>query len=113
MDQQVNAYIDAVDAEYRPLFDHVFGLILEACPDAEVVISYKMPTFKRGKRKLHLAAWSHGVSLYGWPEGGDAGFADRHPRLRSGVRTLRIRPQDAQDIADEEFRAFARAALGA
>jgi hypothetical protein len=55
--------------------------------------------------------WAHGVSLYGWPQGRDGGFADRHRNLLSGKATLRIRPQDATAISDEEFSGLIRAAL--
>ncbi|MBR7829307.1 DUF1801 domain-containing protein [Actinospica sp. MGRD01-02] len=111
MEERVRAYIDAVDAENRPLFDRLHTLILDACPGVHVTLSYQMPTFVRGNRKLFLAAWRHGVSIYGWPLGRDAGFVERHPDLAAGVRTIRLRPEDAAAIPDEEFSAFARAAL--
>ncbi len=31
-----------------------------------------MPTYVAGGHRLHVAAWRHGLSLYGWREG-DAG----------------------------------------
>jgi hypothetical protein len=111
VDEQVRAYIDAVDAEVRPQFDRLHTLILDACPGVQVSFSYKMPTYVCGSRRLFLAAWSHGVSVYGWAPGRGAGFVERHPDLVSGVRTLRLRPEDAAAIPDEEFSAFARAAL--
>jgi hypothetical protein len=52
------------------------------------------------------------VSLYGWRQGGDAGFTDRHPGLASGRGTIRLRPGDAAAIPDQELRELARAALG-
>jgi len=39
-------------------------------------------------------------------------MAARHPDLRSGRGTIRIRPQDAAGITDEELAALVRAALG-
>ena len=111
MDESVRTYVDGIVAEHRPLFDRVFRLILEASPEAAVVISYDMPTFKVGRRRLFVGAWRHGISLYGWQVGRDAGFASRHPGLRCGRATIRLRPQDAEAIPDEEFRELARAAL--
>lgn len=110
-DRAVREYIDAIAPEHRPLFDRLHRLILEACPDATVVLSYQLPTYQVGARRLHVGAWKHGVSLYGWQQGGDAGFTSRHPGLRTGKGTIRLRPEDAEGIADDEFRDLARAAL--
>jgi uncharacterized protein YdhG (YjbR/CyaY superfamily) len=112
-DRAVQEYIDAITPEHRPLFDRLHRLILEARPDATVGLSYQIPTYQAGGRRLHVGAWKHGVSLYGWQQGGDAGFTSRHPRLRTGKGTIRLRPEDAEGIADDEFRDLARAALGA
>jgi hypothetical protein len=54
--------------------------ILEACPTVEV-FSYKMPTYKMGNRRLHMAAWKHRVSIYGWKAQGNGGFTRCHPEL--------------------------------
>lgn len=104
-------YIDGIPAGHRPLFDRLHRLILEAHPGAGVVISYKIPTYKVGSRRLHVGAWNHGVSLYGWQRGRDAGFATRHPELISGRATIRLRPEDAAALPDDELRDLARAAL--
>ncbi|HEU5331448.1 MAG TPA: DUF1801 domain-containing protein [Actinocrinis sp.] len=111
MDDNVRAYVEGIAAEHRPLFDRLYRLALEARPGATVVISYDIPTFKVGRRRFFVAAWRHGVSLYGWQAGRDGGFVSRHPELLSGRATIRLRPQDAAAISDDEFRELARAAL--
>ena len=111
VDEGVREYIDRLDPAQRPLFDRVHELILAACPEAEVGLSYQMPTYRAGRRRLYLGAWQHGVSLYGWPRGQDGGFADRHPELLSGKATIRIRPRDAETLSDDELSALFRAAL--
>jgi uncharacterized protein YdhG (YjbR/CyaY superfamily) len=112
-ERAVQEYIEAITPEHRPLFDRLHRLILEAQPGATVVLSYQIPTYQFGGRRLHVGAWKHGVSLYGWQQGGDAGFTSRHPGLRTGRGTIRLRPEDAEGIADGEFRDLACAALGA
>jgi uncharacterized protein YdhG (YjbR/CyaY superfamily) len=112
VDENVQDYIDGIAPAHRPLFDRLQRLIFEAHPDAVVVISYKMPTYKLGRRRLYVGTWKHGVSLYGWKQGGDAGFSSRHPMLMSGKGTVRLRPEDAASIPDDEFRDLASAALG-
>jgi uncharacterized protein YdhG (YjbR/CyaY superfamily) len=111
MDDAVRDYIDAIPREHRPLFDRLHRLILEAHPDATVVLSYQMPTYKVGGRRLFVGAWKHGISIYGWGQGGDAGFTDRHAELKTGRGTIQLRPDDAAGIADDEFRDLIRAAL--
>ena len=111
MDEAVRAYIDGIDPAHRPLFDRVHRLILAAHPDAAVVLSYQMPTYKVGRRRLCVGAWQHGISIYGWQQDRDAGFTDRHPELRTSKGTIRLRPQDAAGITDDELRDLARAAL--
>jgi len=111
VDADVQAYIDAIAAEQRPLFDRFHGIILAEHPDAEVVLSYGMPAYRVGKRRLNLGVWKHGVSVYGWRADRDGGFVARHPGLSSGKGTIRIRAKDAVGISDEELRALLGGAL--
>ena len=113
MDEAVGAYIDSVPPEHRPLFDRLHRLILAAHPDADVVISYQMPTYKVGRRRLFVGAWKHGLSLYGWPQGRDGGFTERHPELQTSKGTIRLSPPDAAGITDEELGDLIRNALEA
>jgi len=112
MDNAVRSYIDAISPEHRPLFDRLHRLILEVRPDATVVLSYEMPTYKVGRNRLFLGVWKHGVSVYGWRQGRDAGFTDRHPALKFSKGTIRLRPEDAATIPDDELRALFRVVLG-
>jgi uncharacterized protein YdhG (YjbR/CyaY superfamily) len=111
MDYAVQAYIDAISPEHRPLFDRIHALILAEHPDAAVVLSYKIPTYKAGKRRLYVGAWKHGVSIYGWKQGGDAGFTGRHPDLKTSTGTIRLTPEVAARIPDDELRDLVRVAL--
>ena len=111
MDDAVQAYVDGIAPEYRPLFDRLHRLILAEHPEATVVLSYKMPTYKVGNRRLHVGAWKHGLSIYGWQHGRDDAFASRHPELKTSKGTLQLRPEDAAAITDDEFSDLMRAAL--
>ena len=111
MDKAVRDYVAGIPAEHRPLFDRLHRLILEEHPEATVVLSYNIPTYKVGRRRLFLGAWKHGVSIYGWDQGRDAGFVARHPKLKTGRGTIQLRPDDAAGVTDDEFRDLVRAAL--
>jgi len=111
VDEAVRGYIDAIPGEHRPLFDRLHQLILAAYPEAAVVLSYKMPAYKVGGCRLYVGAWKHGVSIYGWKQGRDAGFTTRHPELTTSTGTIQLRPEDAAGISDEEFHDLVRSAL--
>jgi hypothetical protein len=74
-------------------------------------MSYKMPTYKAGGRRVLLAAWKHGISVYGWRKDDDGGFVERHPKLKTSTGTIQLRPDDAAAISDEEFLGLFRGAL--
>ncbi len=112
MDDAVRRYRDEMDSEYRPVFDRLHRLIVAMCPDAEMVLSYGMPTYRIGRRRLNIGVWQHGLSLYVSPNR-DGGFSARHPELAAGKGTIKLRPGDAVSIPDAEFQDLIRAALRA
>jgi uncharacterized protein YdhG (YjbR/CyaY superfamily) len=111
MRADVAAYIEAIDNDQRPLFDRVHRLIMEVQPDAQAVISYKMPTYVIGIRQLHVGVWKHGLSFYGWEHGRGSALVADHPHLDSGKGTLRLPVTEAARVSDDELRAFADAVL--
>jgi hypothetical protein len=112
VDEVVRRYRDAVDTEYRPVFDRLHRLIVAACPDAEVVLSYGMRAYRVGRRRLNVGVWKHGLSLYVSPNR-DGGFSARHPELAAGKGTIKLSPGDAARIPDAELQDLVRAALRA
>jgi Domain of unknown function (DU1801) len=92
------------------MFDRLHRLIVATCPDAEVVLSYGMPTYRVGRRRLNIGVWQHGLSLYISPDR-DGGFSGRHSELAAGKGTIKLRPEDAAHIGDDEFADLVRAAL--
>jgi uncharacterized protein YdhG (YjbR/CyaY superfamily) len=112
VDEEVQRYVDGIAEEHRELFGRVNGLILGAYPDAVVKLSYKIPSYWMGKRRLYVGVWKHGLSVYGWPQGREAGFLERHPGLKTSKGTIQIRPRDAAGISDGDLLELVRAALG-
>ena len=110
IDEAVRRYLDELDSEHRPLFDRLHELIMGACPDAEVVLSYGMPTYRIGRRRLNVGAWKHGLSLYVSPNR-DGGFSARHPELAAGKGTIKLKPAQAATIPDAELQDLIRSAL--
>jgi hypothetical protein len=108
--EAVRRYRDEMDSRYQPVFDRLHRLIVASCPDADVVLSYGMPTYRIGRRRLNVGVWKHGLSLYVSPVR-DGGFSARHPELATGRSTIKLRPDDAARIPDAEFQDLIRAAL--
>ena len=63
----VDDYIAAQAPEVQPRLRELRAAILTAAPDAEEVISYGMPTYRRGGGRIHFAAAKRHVALYGAP----------------------------------------------
>lgn len=112
IDPAVERYVADIPAARRPLFDRLHGLVLGCFPDADVVISYGIPTYVHGGNRLYLGAWKHGVSLYGWGSGRDGGFCDRHPDLHTGRGTIKLTEAAAAGVDDDDLRGLIRASLG-
>ncbi len=110
MDEAVRRYRDEITGSHQPLFDRLHDLIVRTCPDAQVQLSYGMPTYRVGHSRLNVGVWKHGVSLYVSPAR-DGGFSACHPELAAGKGTIRLTIEDAARIPDEEFQDLVRAAL--
>lgn len=110
-DDAVRTYIDAIAPAHRPLFDRLDRLVLRLYPEADLVLSYQMPTYKVGTRRLHIGVWKHGISIYGWQQGKEAEFALRHPGTKTSKGTIRLNPDDAAAVSDDELAGLVRAAL--
>lgn len=112
MQQDMEAYADAIDPQLRPLFDRLYGVACAAGPDAVQGISYGVPTWRLGKRRLYVGVWKHGLSVYGFL-GHDGGFVERHPDLLASKGTIHLRPEDLAGIGDAELSDLFRAVLAA
>ena len=111
MNDAVQDYIEAITPAQRPAFDRIHRLVLESYPDAEMLITYQMPTYKVGNNRLYVGAWKNWVAIYGLDFGRDGGFAERHPELNTNKGTIQLRPDAAAAIPDSELRDLVRAAL--
>jgi hypothetical protein len=54
------------------------------------VLSYDMPTYRLARRRLNIAAWELGLSVYVSPSRVGA-FSARHPELSAGKGTVSAR----------------------
>jgi uncharacterized protein YdhG (YjbR/CyaY superfamily) len=61
----VDEYISSQPDSVQGILGRVRGAIRQAVPEAQEVISYKMPTYKlNGARLLYFAVWKQHYSIY-------------------------------------------------
>ncbi len=108
----MQAYLDGIAPEHRPMWDRVERFVREQFPGVELRITYQMPTFVVGERRLPVGVWKHGLSLYGLEAGNDAGLIARRPELSSGRGTVKLPTAQDESFTDAELTATLRAVLG-
>ena len=83
-------YIAAQDEAVQPRLNAIRDTIRSAIPDATEKISYKMPTYWKGRNIIHFAAFKKHIGLY---PGGEAPvvFADRLKDYKISKGTIQIR----------------------
>ena len=107
MDLAVQQYIEAIPATHRPLFDRLQALILDLYPTAEIVISYKIPTFKVGRKRVYLGLWKEGVSLHAVSVDD---FKQKHPTIKTGRGSLNFKITD--EVPGEDVQVVIKQAIG-
>jgi uncharacterized protein YdhG (YjbR/CyaY superfamily) len=60
----VDDYIATAPAEAQPVLRKVRALAQKTCPDAEEVISYRIPALKQGKVFFYYAAFKNHLGIY-------------------------------------------------
>jgi uncharacterized protein YdhG (YjbR/CyaY superfamily) len=99
MDPDVQSYIDAIPERQRALFDRLQSLILELYPNAKIGISYRIPSYKVGRRRVYLGLWKGGVSLHALSV---EGFKQRHPSIKTGKGSLNFKLTD--ELPEDDIR---------
>lgn len=67
----IDDYIAASPPAVRPILEKIRATIRRAAPEAEEVISYRMPAFRQGRVLVYFAAFQKHIGLYP-PVAGDA-----------------------------------------
>ena len=110
----VDAYIAARPEGIRGVLETVRAAIRRALPDAEEIISYKIPAYRVGGRiAIWFAAWPEHYSLYPVGDEAAAALGEDVARRRSGRGTLRFRLDEPVPEALIERVARAKAARAA
>ena len=85
----VDEYLSRLPARTREAVDAIRRIAAEALPDVSESISYDMPTFSvGGRRVVHIGGWAQHVSLY--PAPADEGLLAELTPYLSGRGTLKF-----------------------
>ena len=85
----VEEYLGSLDPVVREQLEIVLEHARRAVPDAELVISYQMPTVASGGRRVaHLAGWKAHLAVYPVPD--DEALQEELAPYRSGEGTLKF-----------------------
>ena len=100
MNRQVKHFIGAVPKSHRPMFDRLQKLIMSLYPEAEVVLSYKIPMFKARSGWVGLGYWKKGVTIYTDGAHNIAGFKANYPEIKTGTGCINFKLTDKIPLAD-------------
>jgi uncharacterized protein YdhG (YjbR/CyaY superfamily) len=65
----IDDYIRGQEAEVQPRLREIYAALKAALPNADEKISYRMPTFWKGRNIIHFAAFAKWIGLF---PGGEA-----------------------------------------
>jgi uncharacterized protein YdhG (YjbR/CyaY superfamily) len=71
--ETIDEYSEAFPENVRTILEKLRATVRKAAPEAVESISYDMPTFKLGgKRLVYFSAWKNHIGFYSIPEGNEA-----------------------------------------
>jgi len=85
----IDEYIATSPPDVQPILQRIRATIRKAVPDAEEMISYRMPTFRRHGVLLHFAAFKEHIGVYP-PVRGDAELMNKLAQYANEKGNLRF-----------------------
>lgn len=99
MNKDVQRFMDSVPKDRNPLYDKLHALIMGMYPDANVVISYGVPTYKAKSGWVALGYWKGGVSIYSNGPHHIAEFKEKYPAIKTGKGSINFKTTDVIPVA--------------
>ncbi len=85
----IDQYIQNQPPEVQPLLQQLRQTIRHAAPEAQEVISYKMPAFKQGSILVYFAAFKNHIGFFPTASGIEA-FKDKLAEYKTSKGTLQF-----------------------
>jgi uncharacterized protein YdhG (YjbR/CyaY superfamily) len=100
MNKEVQNYFASVPDERKEILAKLHALIIGLYPNADVDMSYKMPTYKVKKGWVALANQKQYVSLYTCGAHHIAGFKQKYPAIKTGKGCINFKTNDPIPVAE-------------
>ena len=94
MNEAVKMYFESVPHERKGMVMKLHELIVGLYPDAEVDMSYKMPTYRANNSWVCWANQKSYVSLYTCGAPHIAEFKKKYPDIKTGKGCINFKPSD-------------------
>lgn len=91
MNEEVRAFVEAIPADRRAQFDELQALVLRLYPEADVVLWFRVPTYRVKTGWVALGYRKEGVSLYTNGPHHLAGFKVEQPGIRTGKGSINFK----------------------
>jgi len=109
MRDEVNRFFDQAPADRRPMLDQLHNLIIEMYPEADLVLSYQVPTYRVGKGWVALGYWKGGVSMYTNNPRYIEDVKEKHPELNTGKASVQFKL--GEELPLDDIRQVVRRAI--
>lgn len=100
MDPKVQSYFDNLPEERRAILLRLHEFILSLDPQAQVLIWYRMPTYRSHKGWVSIANQAKFVSLYTDNPDHLAAYKARHPGVKTGVGSINLKVDEPLPLED-------------
>jgi uncharacterized protein YdhG (YjbR/CyaY superfamily) len=100
MSKQVQQYFSQIPAERNERIQILHFLIVNLYPEAEVDMTYKMPTYKVGDAWVALANQKNYISLYTCGYHHIESFKENYPKIKTGKGCINFRDKDPLPVED-------------
>lgn len=94
MDADVERFMAAIPPDRRALFERLHALVVDLYPQAQLRLSYGVPTYHAQSGWVALGYWKQGVSLYTNGAHHLVRFKAAHPRIKTGTGCINLRLTD-------------------
>jgi uncharacterized protein YdhG (YjbR/CyaY superfamily) len=110
MNADVQLYIDAIADARRDILLRLQDTILRHFPEADIKISYQIPSYKVKTGWVFLGYWKQGVSIYVGYLPMLTEFKAKYPKIKTGKGSINLKLTD--EIPWEYIEQLIKHALG-
>ena len=109
MNEEVTAYIDTVSDERKPLYEKLQTLVMDLYPEARIVMTAQIPTYRLKFGWVGLGYTDDGVSLYTSGPQHLVEFRKSNPSIKATKNSIEFKLTD--DIPEDDVQQIVKHAF--